>query len=118
MANNPKKNLWLSGRGHKSLRDKPEAECEAKALSMDDLFKPISGADRARFKTNRKMAYQLRIGKKIEMEHTDYPFIAERIAMHHILEIPDYYSKLKKMEGKKDGKEEGQGQSKVRYEEA
>lgn len=36
---------------------------------------------------------ELNIGKKIEMEHTNSPRVAERIAKQHICEFPKYYSK-------------------------
>lgn len=41
---------------------------------------------------------QLNMGIKVEMEHTDYPEVAKRIAMDHLVEIPDYYTRLKRME--------------------
>lgn len=41
---------------------------------------------------------QLALGIKIEMEHTDDKKIAKEIALDHLYEIPDYYSRLKKME--------------------
>jgi len=41
---------------------------------------------------------QLRIGIKVEMEHTDDPQIAEKIARDHLMEISDYYTRLIKME--------------------
>jgi hypothetical protein len=42
---------------------------------------------------------QLAMGKKIEMEHTNNPKVAERIAKDHLDEFPnDYYTELKKME--------------------
>ena len=41
---------------------------------------------------------QLDMGREIEKEHTSDPDIAERIAMDHLVEIPDYYTRLKKME--------------------
>jgi hypothetical protein len=41
---------------------------------------------------------QLKIGIKIEMEHTDNPKIAEKIARDHLAEIADYYTRLVKME--------------------
>jgi len=41
---------------------------------------------------------QLRMGIKVEMEHTDDPQIAEKIARDHLMEIPDYYTRLIKME--------------------
>jgi len=41
---------------------------------------------------------QLKTGIKIELEHTKDPQIAEKIARDHLFEIPDYYTRLKKME--------------------
>jgi hypothetical protein len=47
---------------------------------------------------------QIEIGKKIELEHVDDESLAEEIAMDHLEEIPDYYTRLKKME--KEAKKE------------
>lgn len=46
---------------------------------------------------------ELEMGIKVEMEHTTFPAIAKQIALSHLDEIPDYYTRLKKMEseGKK-----------------
>jgi len=41
---------------------------------------------------------ELKIGIEIEKEHTNNPKIAERIAKDHLSEIPDYYTRLIKME--------------------
>jgi hypothetical protein len=41
---------------------------------------------------------QLKMGIAAEMEHTDDPKIAEKIALDHLAEIPDYYTRLEKME--------------------
>lgn len=41
---------------------------------------------------------QLKMGIEVEMEHTTHKSIAERIAKDHLAEIPDYYTRLKKME--------------------
>lgn len=41
---------------------------------------------------------ELRTGIKVEMEHTGCPLIAERIAKDHLVEFPDYYTRLVKME--------------------
>ena len=41
---------------------------------------------------------QLRLGIETEQEHTTDPKIAEIIAKHHLAELPDYYTRLKKME--------------------
>ena len=45
---------------------------------------------------------QLEMGREVEKEHTDDPEVAERIAMDHLVEIPDYYTRLKKMEEEAD----------------
>lgn len=37
-------------------------------------------------------------GKRVELEHTSSPAIAEEIAKDHLAEDPDYYPKLQKME--------------------
>jgi len=47
---------------------------------------------------------QIKIGEKIEMEHTDSPNIARKIAMDHLVELPDYYDRLAEME--KEGEAE------------
>jgi hypothetical protein len=41
---------------------------------------------------------ELRMGIKVEMEHTEDRDMAEEIAMDHLTEFPDYYTRLKKME--------------------
>jgi hypothetical protein len=41
---------------------------------------------------------QLEMGIKVEMEHTTHKEIAKRIAMDHLAEIPDYYTRLAQME--------------------
>lgn len=41
---------------------------------------------------------ELSLGIHIEMEHTDDPEEAKVIALQHLAELPDYYTRLKKME--------------------
>lgn len=41
---------------------------------------------------------QMNIGKKIEKEHTSDDSITRQIALDHLIEIPDYYTRLVKME--------------------
>ena len=41
---------------------------------------------------------ELSIGSKIEMEHTNDPKMAKKIALDHLAEISDYYTRLVKME--------------------
>jgi len=48
---------------------------------------------------------QLKMGIEIEMEHTDDPKLASKIALDHLSEIPTYYSRLKNME--KQAEEDG-----------
>lgn len=43
-------------------------------------------------------AEELQMGVEVEMEHTINEQIAEKIAKDHLSEIPDYYTRLKKME--------------------
>ena len=47
-----------------------------------------------------KIKDQLRMGIKVEKEHTTKPKIAREIALDHLGEKPDYYTRLKKVEGK------------------
>lgn len=42
---------------------------------------------------------ELTMGIEVEKEHLPYPSIAEKIAKDHLAELPDYYTRLKKMEG-------------------
>jgi hypothetical protein len=41
---------------------------------------------------------QIKKGMKYEMEHTSSPFMAKKITLDHLAEIPDYYDRLEKME--------------------
>lgn len=52
---------------------------------------------------------QITMGMKVEMEHTDDPRIALEIAMDHLEEISDYYTRLDKMEKEAGVTDEGMG---------
>jgi hypothetical protein len=52
---------------------------------------------------------QLKIGTKIEHEHTKDKDLATDIALQHLYEIPDYYTRLVKMEKEAKLKEETEG---------
>lgn len=41
---------------------------------------------------------QMKIGIKIEMEHTTDTDLAEKISKDHLAEFPDYYTRLEKLE--------------------
>lgn len=44
---------------------------------------------------------ELFMGIEVELEHTNDRNVAKNIAKDHLTELPDYYSKLKKMEKRK-----------------
>lgn len=46
----------------------------------------------------QKIEKELKMGAKVEMEHVDSTTLAKEIAMDHLVEIPDYYTRLLKME--------------------
>ena len=41
---------------------------------------------------------ELKMGLSVEMEHTNNKAISKKIALDHLSEIPDYYTRLRKME--------------------
>lgn len=47
---------------------------------------------------------QLKKGQAVELEHTDDNRVAEQIAKAHLVERPDYYKRLEKVESSKPGK--------------
>jgi hypothetical protein len=47
---------------------------------------------------------QLKMGLKVEKEHTSDPTAARITALQHLDEVPDYYSKLKKVEAQNESK--------------
>lgn len=51
------------------------------------------------------MQDQLGMGLKVEMEHTKDMDVAKKIALDHLNEDPDYYTKLAKMEGQSENEE-------------
>lgn len=69
-------------------------------LNPRTIKRPIplkGGLSEGRYSTefNQK---QLKMGIKVEMEHTKDKKIAKMIALDHLAEIPDYYTRLAKME--------------------
>ena len=51
-----------------------------------------------------KINKELEMGIKVELEHTNSKKLAKEIAMDHLAEIPDYYTRLKKMEKEGESK--------------
>lgn len=66
---------------------------KADKMSLEDIARKHS----AFIGTIKK---ELELGIKVEKEHTTDPKKAREIAMDHLVELPDYYSRLDKMEEK------------------
>jgi len=58
----------------------------------------IGKADKMDFSEAKANPEELAKGIKIEQEHTSDPQLAKKIALDHLAEIPDYYTRLDKME--------------------
>lgn len=65
---------------------------------VEQCLDGVGLSDKKHFSEQDADRNQLEMGIKIEMEHTDDPNIAKKIALDHLAEIPDYYSRLNKME--------------------
>jgi len=74
--------------------DTHKLETEIYAI-MSDLFSQGAYNSSGPQHINKE---ELKAGIKIEMEHTSCPLLAKRIALDHLAEIPDYYTRLIKME--------------------
>jgi len=85
---------------------------------MNEQLKPFRTVEEIAKKHRLDVSFierQLKMGEKIEHEHTKNHTLARDIALQHLDEIPDYYTRLKKMEADakkhhkkfKDVKEEG-----------
>ena len=48
---------------------------------------------------------ELEMGIDVEMKHTSSPEIARKIALDHLAEMPDYYTRLKEMEAQVEQQE-------------
>lgn len=70
---------------------------KADKLSVEDIAKKHDVSV-------EKIEAQIDMGKKVEMEHVKDVKLAREIAMDHLEEIPDYYTRLKNME--KEAKKE------------
>lgn len=77
------------------IEDEPDIEWEdsreSEGMTVEDIAKKHNVSV-------EKIKEQIRKGIEIEYEHTDSREEAERIAMDHLTEIPDYYDRLSKME--------------------
>jgi hypothetical protein len=66
---------------------------DVKTLTVDEIAKkhdvPVE-----------QIEQELAMGIQVELEHTTSDQAAKEIALDHLLELPDYYTKLGKMENK------------------
>jgi len=85
-------------------------ETEAEEVAVDDEPDDVIDGGKADDEHISKFSpQQIMIGMGVEMEHTDDPKIALEIAMDHLMEIPDYYTRLDKMEKEAGVTDEGMG---------
>jgi len=97
------------------FKDNPEPDDDdihafAEAEGMDPhefeehiyaILGSVFGAGRAKekgFTEKDADPKELKMGIKVEMEHTTEPKVAKRIALDHLAEVSDYYTRLAKME--------------------
>lgn len=100
----PAKSIGVSKKYLEDIIEKPwltgtndRYECEGIVY----LAKKILNGEVPRGKMlDKDFIKQLAIGTKVEMEHTDNPEVARRIALDHLRESPCYYTHLLKMEKK------------------
>ena len=87
--------------------DDDKVHAFAKKMGMDEhefekhiyeLLSSILAEGKSKGKEIKHDAKQLEMGIKVEMEHTSNPVISRKIALDHLAEIPDYYTRLDKME--------------------
>ena len=72
-----------------------------KAFNQDkDLINQFFGQGKSKDFKGEYDPEQLKMGIKVEMEHTDNPEIAEKIAKDHLAEFSNYYTLLTGMEKK------------------
>jgi hypothetical protein len=72
------------------------------ATTTGDLSGRIPHGEAEKHPNIRVSDKQVAAGGKIELEHTDKLPLAKEIAADHLAEIPDYYTRLEKMEEEAD----------------
>lgn len=78
-----------------------KAHCQGRKKKLKEQFKPFKTVEEIAKKHRMDVSFiqkQLDMGEPIEHEHTKNHELAKEIALQHLDEIPDYYTRLKKME--------------------
>jgi stalled ribosome alternative rescue factor ArfA len=110
---NESDNLVVNYKGAGPSSEDFEKELEEARLSKGMTIEDIAEKHGVSI---RSIELQIEKGIKVEMEHTDNEEEAKRVAMDHLVEIPDYYNRLDKMEkdANKDLQEKKNKKQKVR----
>jgi len=77
------------------------AHCQGRKKKLKEQLKPFKTVEQIAKKHRMEVSFiqkQLDMGEPIEHEHTKNHTLAKEIALQHLDEIPDYYTRLKKME--------------------
>jgi len=80
-------------------------ELEEKAYALLQSFWSNGRANKKGFNFSDADPKEVKMGIEVEYEHTDNKYMAYRIAIDHLAEMPDYYTELAKMEKKGGVKE-------------
>jgi hypothetical protein len=80
-----------------TLRKKGYKRCEQGKGGLSDGY-TVEDIAKSHGVDYNHIVDQLMIGQEVEMEHTSDEKLAKKIAMDHLVENPDYYTKLKKIE--------------------
>lgn len=95
---------WAESKGY----DVHEVEDVAYTLATQFTQFAQGGKSNAKHFTEKDAdPKQLKMGIQVESEHTPNPDTAKRIALDHLAEIPDYYTRLKAMEKKAEKSMDG-----------
>jgi hypothetical protein len=80
-------------------------------LATDNPLEGVGRAEEAQKSPEDFDPTQLALGIDVEKEHTNDPAVAAEVAMDHLTEIPDYYTRLNEMEDAATVGEEGEGEA-------
>lgn len=68
--------------------------CVKQLKTKNGKYNPFAVCKSSIYNKDKFNSYQLKKGTKVEMEHTNNPKIAEKIAIDHLKENPNYYKDL------------------------
>lgn len=74
------------------------SETEKEPIDFTRSFFEAGRSSEAGITENDVDQEQLKMGIEVEYEHTTDATVAKKIALDHLAEIPDYYTRLAKME--------------------